>query len=131
MPPRAGLGIVGLNFGANVIETQLLGGPAAPWFALRAVCDADSARARAATPFPAGEGLLLLAPPVHVWADRAVPSEPGGGATVALDLHRPLLGAVPVVGETWHFQLWFRDLPAAPGAPPTTNTSGGVTVLLE
>ncbi|MDZ4701943.1 MAG: Gfo/Idh/MocA family oxidoreductase [Rhodothermales bacterium] len=48
MQPRAGLGIVGLNFGANVIETQLLGGPAEPWFELRAVCDADAARARAA-----------------------------------------------------------------------------------
>ncbi|MEZ4702844.1 MAG: Gfo/Idh/MocA family oxidoreductase [Rhodothermales bacterium] len=46
MKERIGIGVVGLNFGAKVIEDELIRGGGNRWFELRAVCDTDAARAR-------------------------------------------------------------------------------------
>jgi len=85
-------------------------------------------RARGATPLPGGsQGVLLVAPPIALLGDRVVRADVHGRAYTALDLTRPMLGAAPAAGETWHFQLWFRD--AHPVA--TTNTTAGASVTLR
>lgn len=87
-----------------------------------------AARSRATLALPgASQGVLLLAPPVHVLTDRVATTSVDGCVTIAIDLTRPMLGAPPTAGETWHFQLWFRDRNPA----PTSNTTSGVTVALE
>jgi predicted dehydrogenase len=45
MNDRIGIGIVGLNFGAHVIEHELLAGEAGTYFELKAVCDARASLA--------------------------------------------------------------------------------------
>jgi len=87
-----------------------------------------ASRSRGSLPLPAGsQGVLLVAPPIALLADRVVQADAHGRAFAALDLTRPMLGATPAAGESWHFQLWFRD--AHPGA--TTNTTGGASVTLR
>ncbi|MEZ6015661.1 MAG: hypothetical protein R3F49_11135 [Planctomycetota bacterium] len=87
-----------------------------------------TARGRASYPLPGGsQGALLLAPPLHFWSDRVARADAQGHLEVTIDLTQPLLGAPPTAGDTWHFQLWFRDR----NPTPTTNTTNGVTVTLD
>ena len=51
----------------------------------------------------------------------------GGTRTHTVDFLNLPSGVVFMPGETWNFQLWFRDL--NPGV--TSNTTDGVTVMFR
>ncbi|MDP6763578.1 MAG: integrin alpha [Planctomycetota bacterium] len=54
-----------------------------------------------------GLGIFRLYPPV--------PTDPGGAVEIATDSTAPPMGSGPGTlgaGETWHFQFWYRDVPA-------------------
>ena len=78
----------------------------------------------AQSPVPFGDGQRCVSAPLSRIMP-AVPSTPGGNATVTLDFTQgPLAsGASQVVaGSTWHFQFWLRDTPA--GGSGFTASSG-------
>jgi hypothetical protein len=85
------------------------------------------ARQRGSIPLPGCQGPLLVAPPIKLWSDRVTRADGLGRAEVRLDLNVPWIGTPPTPGETWHFQLWFRDVDPT----PTTNTTNGVSVAFE
>ena len=73
---------------------------------------------------PYGDGYLCLAAPVHRL--RTLTTDASGGATFPLDLANLPSGVSIEAGETWYFQLLFRD-PLAGGSGFNTSDALRVT----
>ncbi len=73
--------------------------------------------------FGGGDGNLCLGGNIVRNAKDVLSSGPGGQIVFQPDLNNLPNGTVILSGETWNFQLWFRDVGS------TSNTSDGVEVL--
>lgn len=78
--------------------------------------------------FGGGQGTLCLAMPFYVVPGTASTSDPSGTYAVALALASVGPPPGPQPGETWYFQVLYRDLLAA---TDTTNLTSAVAVLLR
>jgi len=81
--------------------------------------------------FGGSQGVLCLGAPIVRFVmsgtGQVGQTTPGGTRTYTVDFLNLPSGVVFMPGETWNFQLWYRDL--NPGA--TSNTSDGVTVMFR
>jgi len=79
---------------------------------------------------PGSQGNLCLGGAIGRYRDDLQNTGASGAATLALDLSdtpTPTGSVAIQAGETWNYQLWFRD--AAPG--PTSNLTDGVSILFR
>ncbi len=84
------------------------------------------ARERAEVPFFRGsQGTLCLAMPVLKFTPHVMPIDGGGMVEIPVDYQNLPPGIELLAGESWDFQLWYRDL--NPGV--VTNTSSAIEVL--
>ena len=77
--------------------------------------------------FGGSQGNLCLGSPIVRFSKAVKFSGPQGVITLALDLTSLPQGTVFQPGQTWNFQLWFRDV--NPG--PTSNTSDGLAITFQ
>ncbi len=82
-------------------------------------------------PLPGSQGVLCLDAPL-IRLNRPGHNEidvisSDGTRTLLVETAVPVQGQLLLPGETWHFQLWFRD--QNPSA--TSNTTNGVSVLFR
>ncbi|MCP3918810.1 MAG: hypothetical protein GY711_24955 [bacterium] len=77
--------------------------------------------------FGGGQGNLCLGLPIVRFDRDVIATTTVGTASFALDFTGLPQQTVFQAGETWSFQLWFRD--ANPG--PTSNTTPGLAVTLR
>jgi hypothetical protein len=90
------------------------------------------AAGRAELPFRNSQGLLCLDMPVLLFTPHVVPTGPMGEMSLEVDFDNLPPGISIVAGDTWDFQLWYRDVNQAQqnaGGQQTTNTSNGVEVV--
>ncbi len=87
-------------------------------------------RSASVTPSPGGsDGNLCLGGTIGRFAQNIVQADPGGRMGIALDLldlPSPLAPAV-VGGDTWWFQIWFRDS----NPIPTSNFTNAIGVVFD
>lgn len=77
--------------------------------------------------FMGGQGTLCLAQPVGLFVDQVGLGGTAGAFSVEVDWQGlPLFGAAQV-GQSYHFQGWFRDQ----NPQPTTNLTDAVSILLQ
>lgn len=80
---------------------------------------------------PGSQGVLCLAAPQfrlnRVSLNEIDVISSGGTRRLLVETAVPIQGQLLLPGETWHFQLWFRD--QNPSA--TSNTTNGVSVLFR
>lgn len=77
-----------------------------------------------------GNGNLCLAKPLGAFLGGMTPATAAGQVALPLDLLRPLpkpLGSTVRAGETWRFQVWYRDWQSG----PTSNLTEGLCVTFE
>ena len=76
-----------------------------------------------------GQGTLCLGGQIARFGSQVMNSGNLGALRAGVDLEQlpPPLGNAVQVGETWHFQAWFRD--KNPGN--TSNFTDGVSVLFQ
>ena len=77
-----------------------------------------------------GNGNLCLAKPLGAFLGGMTPATAAGRVALPLDLLRPLpkpLGNTVRAGETWRFQVWYRDWQSG----PTSNLTEGLRVTFE
>ncbi len=77
--------------------------------------------------FGGSQGVLLLGLPLSRFANDIIVVTPLGDAQFTPDLSQLPQGIVVQPGETWNFQMWFRD--TNPGQ--TSNTTNGLAVAFE
>ncbi len=81
-----------------------------------------------AFPLPGGsEGVLFLGLPLVRFSGHVLVVGPGGDATFAPDLSALPQATVISAGETWNFQMWFRDM----NSGATSNTTNGLAITFE
>jgi FG-GAP repeat len=76
---------------------------------------------------PGSQGSLCLGGAIGRYNQNVMDTGPGGAVSIQLDLANTPTPGGPVsiqAGETWNFQLWFRD--SNPG--PTSNFTDGVAI---
>lgn len=77
--------------------------------------------------FGGSQGVLCLAAPILRLADDVLTIDGAGEVSLSID-YGDLPGNTTIAaGETWNFQLWYRDV--NPGQ--TSNTSNGLAILFE
>lgn len=77
-----------------------------------------------------GVGNLCLAQPIGLFADDVAAAGPDGLVTLALNVNAPLpppLGEPVLSGQTWRFQVWYRDQ----HLNLVSNFSDGVAVTFD
>ena len=83
------------------------------------------------TSAPVGSGILCLGNPIGRFPSYIFNSGAGGDSgLIKLDLSNlpnPVGGGSVMAGDTWNFQIWYRD--GNPG--PTSNFTNGVSVLFQ
>jgi FG-GAP repeat len=77
--------------------------------------------------FAGSQGNLCLGGPIVRFANETRNSGSGGIASMRLDLNDLPQGTVFQSGETWYFQLWFRD----DNPHTTSNTTDGLAVTWQ
>jgi hypothetical protein len=87
---------------------------------------------QAASALPGSQGLLCLGPPVGRFNRQGEVLQANNNAGVELpidltDLPQPNGSVTALPGESWHFQLWYRDANPA----PTSNLSLGLRLTIE
>jgi hypothetical protein len=75
------------------------------------------------------QGNLCIGSPSARLVGQVASSGPGGSITIQVDTtDMPTSPSQPILaGQTWNFQLWYRDF--NPG--PTSNFSGGLSILFQ
>ena len=80
------------------------------------------------TPFGYGcAGLRCLAPPFVRFVNDIVLSDGAGGTTIDMDPLALPMGAVIAPGDTWNFQVWYRDRQAT----TSSNTTHALQVTFR
>ncbi len=76
-----------------------------------------------------GQGTLCVGGTVARFQHLAGQTDAGGSLRHWIDLERmpPPLGTVVQPGETWNFQVWYRDM--NPG--PTSNFTNGLSITFR
>jgi hypothetical protein len=77
--------------------------------------------------FGGSQGVLCLGAPILRFAKDILQADASGQMSFAVDFGALPGGTVFQTGETWNFQLWYRDV----NPTSTSNTSNGLAVTFN
>lgn len=77
--------------------------------------------------FGGSQGVLCLGAPILRFSKDVLTADAAGQVSFALDFGNLPGGTTIQIGETWNFQLWYRDV----NPSPTSNTSNGLAITFE
>ena len=77
--------------------------------------------------FGGSQGVLCIGAPVLRFVKNVLTADAGGQMNFGIDFANLPGGTTLQPGETWNFQLWYRDV----NPSPTSNTSNGLAITFE